>query len=468
MWTGYAFTNAKNNPKPLYTTLHYTTQYYTTLHNSTPFYTTLHNTTQLYTILHNPMLPHAKQYLLFFVAFFLISCEGNTPTFDQPSPMQKSAKRGVSFDFKKIDDLPILSPSVSWSYNWGNSQNATAALWFDTNQMDFCPMCWNNSYSADKIRQYVQEHPNTKYLLGFNEPNLTDQCNMTPTQAAEHWPQVVALAKELNLLLISPAMNYGTLAGYHDPIKWLDEFFALPNVSLDDIHAIAIHCYMASPSAVKDYIKKFEKYGKPIWMTEFCAWDPVPSNVEKQMDYMCSVLNHMEQNPHVERYAWFMPRTSGKVDSAPYMQLLTHGSPVELTPLGQIFTQFSSFDKNAYLALEKGIGAHQYIALKEENISLRVTDNNQLYIQSFMQGQWIDYQINVQSKQPLQIQYATIVNSQVCIYIDGVAQAIVDMPKTADMQSVTTLTTTVIPPLGNHTLRLEALKGTFNCYQLLQ
>ena len=85
-----------------------------------------------------------------------------------------------------------------------------------------------------------------------------------------------------------------------------------------------------------------------------------------------------------------------------------------------------------------------------------------------MQGQWIDYQINVQSKQPLQIQYATIVNSQVCIYIDGVAQAIVDMPKTADMQSVTTLTTTVIPPLGNHTLRIEALKGTFNCYQLLQ
>ena len=85
-----------------------------------------------------------------------------------------------------------------------------------------------------------------------------------------------------------------------------------------------------------------------------------------------------------------------------------------------------------------------------------------------MQGQWIDYQINAQSKQPLQIQYASIVNSQVCISIDGVAQAIVELPKTADMQTLTTLTTTVIPPLGNHTLRIEALKGTFNCYQLLQ
>ena len=405
---------------------------------------------------------------LLCAAFFFISCEGSSPTLDHPSTMQKSAKRGVSFNFTNIQDLPLLSPAISWSYNWANDQNSTSALWFDTNAMDFCPMCWNGSYSADKIRQYVQQHPNTKYLLGFNEPNLTDQCNMTPAQAAGPWQEVVALAKELNLKLISPAMNYGTLAGYHDPIKWFDEFFALPNVSLDDIHAIAIHCYMASPSAVKDYIKKFEKYGKPIWMTEFCAWDPVPSNVEKQMDYMCSILNHMEQNPHVERYAWFMPRTSGKVDSPPYMQLLTHGSPVELTPLGEIFTQFSSFDKNAYLALDKGVGAHQYIALKDESISLRVTDNNQLYIQSFMQGQWIDYHVHVQSKQPLQIQYASIVNSQVCISIDGVAQAIVDLPKTSDLQTITTLTTTVIPPFGNHTLRLEALKGTFNCYQLRQ
>ena len=85
-----------------------------------------------------------------------------------------------------------------------------------------------------------------------------------------------------------------------------------------------------------------------------------------------------------------------------------------------------------------------------------------------MQGQWIDYQVNVQSKQPLQIQYASIVNSEVCIYIDGVAQAIVDIPKTADLQTVSTTTTAVIPPLGNHTIRIEALKGTFNCYKFLQ
>ena len=183
--------------------------------------------------------------------------------------MPKSAKRGVSFNFLYITDLPLLSPYISWDYNWGNTPNEDAATWFDANEMDFCPMCWNGKYDADKIRAFVAAHPNTKYLLAFNEPNLTDQANMVPSKAAELWPPVVALAKELNLKLVSPAMNYGTLAGYSDPVKWLDEFFAQPGVSIDDVYAIAIHCYMASASAVKSYVERFEKYDKPIWMTAY-------------------------------------------------------------------------------------------------------------------------------------------------------------------------------------------------------
>ena len=173
--------------------------------------------------------------------------------------MPKSTKRGVAFSFTQLTDLPLLSPYISWDYNWGNTPTEDAAAWFDANEMDFCPMCWNGNYSADKIRAFVAAHPKTKDLLAFNEPNLTDQANMTPAQAAALWPPVVALAKELNLKLVSPAMNYGTLAGYSDPIKWLDEFFAQPGVSIDDVYAISIHCYMSSTSSVQGYVEKFEK-----------------------------------------------------------------------------------------------------------------------------------------------------------------------------------------------------------------
>ena len=208
--------------------------------------------------------------------------------------MTRSAKRGVAFNFNYVSDLPLLSPYITWDYNWGNSTNESAALWFDANEIDYCPMCWSGSYDANKIRTFVAAHPNTKYLLAFNEPNLTDQANMTPAQAAALWPPVVALAKELNLKLVSPAMNYGTLSGYSDPIKWLDEFFAQPDVSIDDVDAIAVHSYMASPSAVQSYIERFRKYNKPVWVTEFCAWDPKPTSAEVQMDYMCAVLHYME------------------------------------------------------------------------------------------------------------------------------------------------------------------------------
>ena len=68
--------------------------------------------------------------------------------------MPKSAKRGVAFSFTQVTDLPLMSPYISWDYNWGNTPSNDAAMWFDANEMDFCPMCWNGNYSADKIRAF--------------------------------------------------------------------------------------------------------------------------------------------------------------------------------------------------------------------------------------------------------------------------------------------------------------------------
>ena len=126
----------------------------------------------------------------------LVACNPSEPTVQKTGAhMERSAKRGVAFNFNYVSDLPLLSPYITWDYNWGNNTNENAALWFDAYEIDYCPMCWNGNYSTDKIRAYVAAHPKTKYLLAFNEPNLTDQANMTPAQAAALWPQVVALAK---------------------------------------------------------------------------------------------------------------------------------------------------------------------------------------------------------------------------------------------------------------------------------
>ena len=386
--------------------------------------------------------------------------------------MPKSAKRGVAFSFTQVTDLPLMSPYISWDYNWGNTPSNDAAMWFDANEMDFCPMCWNGNYSTDKIRAFVAEHPNTKYLLAFNEPNLTDQANMTPSKAAELWPPVVALAKELNLKLVSPAMNYGTLAGYSDPIKWLDEFFAQPNVDINDIYAISIHCYMSSASAVQGYVEKFEKYNKPIWMTEFCAWDPVPGSVTTQMDYMCAVLNYLEANPKVERYAWFIPRSGNKVDSPPYMQLLTHDYPADLTDLGKMYCWFSPMDKSVWLRANRPILASEYVAVANNAMPLRPSTDTEvlqqvggkgLMITNFAAGQEIDYQLYLPAgSKEITLRYCGYSNSICEVLVDGVSQNYIDMPRNGSSTEWIVAKAPLSISEGKHTVTLKLFSGS--CY----
>ena len=386
--------------------------------------------------------------------------------------MPKSAKRGVAFSFTQVTDLPLMSPYISWDYNWGNTPSNDAALWFDSNEMDFCPMCWNGNYSTDKIRAFVAAHPNTKYLLAFNEPNLTDQANMTPSKAAELWPPVVALAKELNLKLVSPAMNYGTLAGYSDPIKWLDEFFAQPNVDVNDIYAISIHCYMSSASAVQGYVEKFEKYNKPIWMTEFCAWDPVPGSVTTQMDYMCAVLNYLEANPKVERYAWFIPRSGNKVDSPPYMQLLTHDYPADLTDLGKMYCWFSPMDKSVWLRANRPILASEYVAVANNAMPLRPSTDTEvlqqvggkgLMITNFAAGQEIDYQLYLPAgSKEITLRYCGYSNSICEVLVDGVSQNYIDMPRNGSNTEWIVAKAPLSISEGKHTVTLKLFSGS--CY----
>ncbi len=379
--------------------------------------------------------------------------------------MPRSHKRGVSFGIKNVTDAFILSDFICWHYNWGNTPSGpdNVQLFLEQNNIDYCPMCWNGNYSKDRIRAFVQGHPNTGYLLGFNEPNLTDQANMTPQKAAELWPDVVALAKELNLKLGAPAMNYGTLAGYSDPVKWLDEFFRQPGISINDIDFIPIHCYMTSCSAVKGFVEKFRKYDKPIWMTEFCAWDI--SGVDVQKSYMSDVINYFEQEELVERYAWFIPRSNNSLNSKPYNQLLTKQDPIELTPLGEIYAGMSSLDKSVCLDATNPIPAHWYT---DFNIFPAVTNSTdaeggKLMLYNLAMDRWVEYQIDATSpKNNISLRYATLIDTQLAIYVDGDPVKMVSLPKTGSMNTWTTFTVDDFPVSGKHYIRFHVINGAIN------
>ncbi len=206
-------------------------------------------------------------FLIILAALAIVSC-GKEETADPSAETHtytltqaRSSKRGVAQNSWALPekDIPSLASAMAWTYNWGAGPLSSAlSSALSSGNVEYCPMAWNANYSEAGLKA-AQE-----WILGFNEPNLKDQCNMTPVQAAEHWPALVAIVKASGKKLVSPAMNYGTLEGYHDPIVWLDEFFAQPGCSLDDVDAIAVHCYMPSSGSVKNYLELFRKYGKPI------------------------------------------------------------------------------------------------------------------------------------------------------------------------------------------------------------
>lgn len=416
-----------------------------------------------------------------FLAIGIFSCkkkstapkEEEETIVEVKSLQKRSEKRGVSYNFQIMDDVELLGGGVSWFYNWANDISTDLDQKTTAKNIAFFPMTWNGNFSKDKIRAYKAKHPSCQYLLAYNEPNLTDQANMTPQQAAAIFNEVKSLADELNMKIISPAMNYGTLAGYSDPIKWLDEFFQLVPLSYFD--GIALHCYMAVPAAFKSYVERFKKYGKPIWMTEFCAWEPSITNANQQMRYMCDVLNYMEANPNVVRYAWFIPRTSGSVDSYPYMQLLTKTQPYTLTNLGKVFVNMSSFDKTTYYGKGTVIPAAHYTALNstanatQENtwspsVYLRPTTDKSgaIEVYDFLKDRWMEYQIDVPSdgSYKLKFRHASYSDATIAITIDGQANKTWNLAKTGEDNIWKTSDTDITLSKGKHIIRLTMQSGT--------
>jgi len=318
------------------------------------------------------------------------------------SAQTRSPKRGVSFNFTNDADLKALQPGTSWFYNWGTTPNNVTNTYNSVYGYEFCPMAWNGNWNSDAIRTYVKAHPDCKYILAFNEPNFNSQANMTPRQAADRWPALKALAQELGLKIISPACNYSPDA-YGTPKKWFDEFFQY--VDINDVDGIAIHSYMGWASATIGYVQEYiGYYHKPIWLTEFCAWDNFTQNqggtALQQRKAMIDMIDFLENEPMVARYAWFIPRRDQyTTPTYPYMELLSNTNGTEkgvLTETGMVWTYMSSYDKAFYHDVDACIEAEHYIS-KSAGIYMEQTSDNAgvLDIYNFSNNGTLTYNVNI-------------------------------------------------------------------------
>lgn len=278
----------------------------------------------------------------------------------------KSPKRGVCENsFSLTAEMKPLEAGVSWYYGWGNTpsagyQNQVA----DYDGIEFAPMCWNGNYSAENIRAYCKAHPDTRYLLGFNEPNFTNQANMTPQEAAAKWPEVVALARELGLKIVAPALNYSPNPPYQSPTKWFDEFTALVGAGSYDY--VAIHGY-GGFGVIRDLATTFhERYGKDVWVTEFCYWPGESGyvNPDTQISAMVETVTWLETTEWIHRYAWFKAKGAYNSTNQANFGLIvskTGYDERELSPQGKVYVYMSDFDTSVWNPVNTEVNAVDYV-----------------------------------------------------------------------------------------------------------
>ena len=157
-------------------------------------------------------------------------------------------------------------------------------------------------------------------LLGFNEPDMSGQSNMTVAQALSLWPQLMATGMTLG----SPAVADDTAT----PGGWLDQFMSGAAARGYRVNFITVHWYGAdfttgpAVQQLQSYLQAiYDRYHRPIWLTEFALANfgsatPSYPTESQQAAFLTAATTMLEHLSYVQRYAWFglgSPATDGSM-----------------------------------------------------------------------------------------------------------------------------------------------------------
>lgn len=390
-----------------------------------------------------------------------------------PEAPARSFKRGVGENsFSSAGELEALADGASWYYNWGNAPKTAEG---STDALEFVPMVWNASGINSALTNYLASHPETKYVLGFNEPNFKSQSNMTPSQAATAWVKVEELATKYGVELVGPALNYtdGPIndGKTYQPNDWMDAFIAAYKAANGGreprMDYVALHCYMNDHNAMLGFVENFAKrYGKKVWLTEFCAWEGTVSEAS-QKSSMIQKVQDLEKSDYVYRYAWFKAKGS---NSAPFYRLL---SGTNLTDMGYAYTYMSTFDNNRYYNADERILATEFVDSK--SISIEGSTDSEAsagpaQISTFDTGATLTYNVNVPEANVYTLAFrmsdrAYLNPVKVGVYLDGsntpiATEELLATGKTATTDRWVTEGMLVNLPAGKHKLQIRSMQST--------
>ncbi|MEJ5259474.1 MAG: glycosyl hydrolase [Anaerohalosphaeraceae bacterium] len=203
--------------------------------------------------------------------------------------------------------------NCTWRYDWDNAATSTLDI-------EYVPMRHNanwNSYSNINNKQ------NSTHVLAFNEPDKSDQANMTVQQVIDAWPNLVASGLRLG----SPAPSDASSG-----LDWLYSFIDQADALGLRVDFVAVHYYKNNWTAdqLENWLRGIhQRTGRPLWITEFnngCNWTTPHPTYEQNAAKINELITRMASLPYVERYSIYQWCTN--------RELIVDGA---LTPAGVVY-----------------------------------------------------------------------------------------------------------------------------------
>ncbi|KAJ7018407.1 glycosyl hydrolase catalytic core-domain-containing protein [Mycena alexandri] len=170
---------------------------------------------------------------------------------------------------------PVIGgkPKITWYHHWefGSVPQMPAKNEFKWDQ-------WS-SRKSDMAKK------TPKHLLGFNEPDISSQANMSPASAADVWMQEIHPWAAKGVKLGSPAVAWN--------LDWTASF-------LSELKKRGGHV---------DFVTKFvstahSRFGYQVWVTELGVTSASKAQ-QQTKDFMMSAFSWMDSTGYVDRASWF-------------------------------------------------------------------------------------------------------------------------------------------------------------------
>ncbi|MDQ2800001.1 MAG: glycosyl hydrolase [Armatimonadota bacterium] len=233
-----------------------------------------------------------------------------------------NGKKGMSGG-DKVVKIPAVN--ATWCYTWGSDKPGNTP-----SNVEFVPMQWGY-YGGDNTGwlRWVAGQAGVKSLLAFNEPDHTDQANLSVNDALTGYRYMANIGTPI-----------GSPACADDMSSWMQTFMDSAGAQGLRVDYVAVHCYIRDPWQFLSYIDQVHtRYNKQLWITEFAPADwsgNNPVSDAEAANFMKIVVPRLNSLWYVDRYAWYSGAAHGNWTLGSAALVEGDGS---LTPLGRLYAR---------------------------------------------------------------------------------------------------------------------------------